>query len=178
MSDEIAKQEPQQLAIRPLEILKEAEEIFTNSMQRLSAALIQDCDPFETAKIHDWTKKTEKSIQAFKDNARERLNTFLQQHGQVVTEKGTLEMDFGNGWKQRAIPTNTTPSDKLTERVLRAKGLDLNVHMDKELKYCASDAKLRYLLEQELLTQAEYKQCFGELAYRIGASERVKEEEE
>lgn len=176
--DEIVKKEEHALAKSPLEWLKIADDTFTEAMQRMSAAIIQDTDATETALIHNFTKKSEASIKAFKDNARARLLTFILEKGQTVTEKGTLELSLSNGQVQRAVPTNTKPNDKLTERVLRAKGLDINTWMDKEVSYSVNERKMMELLQTEQLTETEYKQCFTEKAYRIGATQPAGEDED
>lgn len=164
------------IATKPLEWLKRADEIFTEAMQQLSAAIIQDCDSAEVARIHEWAKRSEASLKMFKDNARERAMAFILQSGKVVTEKGTLELEVGDGFVQRAIPTNTKPDHGKTERMLRAKGLSLDEHMDKLVSYEANDNKLRRLLDGEEITQAEYKSCFGELAYRVMPLTKVEED--
>lgn len=164
------------LTKKPLEWLEIADKTFTDAMAKVSAAIIQECDEYETMRIHDWVKRTQESTKMFQDNARERLLMFLLQKGTVVSEKGTLEIQAG-GIRQRAIPTNTKPDNKLTEQMLRAKGLDINEWMEKELKYVARDASLKELLREQRITQAEYESCFTEKAYRIGASEPIPVEE-
>jgi hypothetical protein len=181
MQDEVSITKSEQqgaLTKSPAEWLAIADDTFTTAMQRMSAALIQELDPAEVAAIHDFTKKADKSIQAFKDNSRERLLTYVLERGSQVTERGTLELDLGNGRVQRATPANTKPNDKLTERVLRSKGLDVGVWMDKEVKFVVNEVKLKELLETQQITESEYKQCFGKLEFRLGATEPKSEEEE
>lgn len=167
-------EEPQALALKPLEWLKLADQVFTESMAKMSAALIQDCDEHETMMIHNWVKKAAESTKMFQDNARARLMNFLIRNGSVVTDKGTLQIE-ANGWRQRAVPINTKPNDKLTEQMLRLKGFDINEYMDKTIKYSANSHKLKWLHEEQKITDSEYKSCFGETAYRIGAAEPIVE---
>ncbi len=177
--DEIVKAEVSNaLTVKPLEWLKKADEVFVEAMTRMSAAMIQECDSSEVAAIHDWTKKSEKSIQMFKDNARERLLSFILAKGEKVTDKGTLQISLDNGRVQRAIPTNTKPADRLTERMLRAKGLSIETYMNKVVKYTADERKLQTLLDTEQITTSEFKSCFDDISYRIGASEVTPEDEE
>lgn len=177
-TSEIVKKQEDSLVKSPLEWMRIAEDTFTDAMQRMSAAIIQDTDATETALIHNFTKRAEASIKSFKDNARNRLLTYILEKGTSVTEKGTLELPLSNGQVQRAVPTNTKPNDKLTERVLRAKGLSLDMYMDKEVKYCVNERKMAQLIQDEILTDAEYKQCFGEKAYRVGATQASGESED
>lgn len=174
MADEIVKKED-----APLDIFKqhlsETHNLFKDSMQNLSALLQQELTPTQLAVLHEWTSKSQATVKAFDENFRERLLIVLREQGTEVTAKGTLQIALDDGRVQRAVPTNTKPSDKLVENKLRSKKLDIKEWMREDVKYKVDEDKLKVLLARGLLTEQEYRDCFEERSYRV-SKPQLKEE--
>lgn len=164
----LALTEEKQLSVTPLERIKLAETEWVLVTAHLSTLLRADLNPTETALFHEFLKKREDDVKSFHKVVRERLEKVIVEKGSKVTDKGTLELDLGNGRVQRATVTKTAPDDKRTEAMLKRKGLSIDTHMDKDIKYKANEMKLRMLLEQQLITEADYKSTIPPVSYRIG----------
>lgn len=156
---------------QPAAIIRQTQDTWASIVQGLSSILQQNLTPAELALFHDFTEKSKKSIDAFKEIARDRLLSQVKSSGIRATDKGTLVLDLGNGNVQRAIPVSTKPKDKLVEAMLKRKGLLRDSWMDKTIIYTASESKLAELLDGKLITTDEYNSCFAEQTYRVGKSQ-------
>lgn len=171
MVDEIVKVDVQETGIvKPLDLLKNANETFVAVAQNLSALLQADLSPLEMALIHDWTSKKQDDIKDFDSLLQERILDYVKSNGKQVTEAGTLEVGLGDGRFQRITPTTTKPNDKLTERKLKSKGIPLDEGMDKSVKMIVNETKLAKLLADKKLSKEDYEECFAERSYRVGST--------
>lgn len=168
MTDSIIPAAPAELAITPKEALAFAENHLVAATALLSNAIREELSTEETALYHEWFLKKIDSIDAFRELMRKRLLEMVVQKGTKVTDKGTLELDLGGGRVQRASPTTTLPDDKLTERVLRDKQLEVSAHMNCTIKYKADESKLKILVEQGKLTADDLKKCYKPTTYKLG----------
>lgn len=160
-----------------LETIKHLDDSLANVAIALSELMRMDLRPAEVAAIHDFTDKTVKSLDAFKVLARNRIEAAVKESGVQVTEKGTKVLDLGNGRVQRISPTSTKPNNKKVESLLRSKKLPLDVWMLRTVSYAADESKLKELMDCKLITEEDFKGCFGETTYRVGKS-TVKGEDE
>jgi hypothetical protein len=168
MADSIVKAEPVAIAVTPKEALAFAENHWVASMQLLSNAIREELSNEDTALFHEWMLKKADDIDSFRELMRKRLLDVVKEKGTKVTDKGTLELDLGGGRVQRASPTTTLPDDKLTERVLKDKGVDATAHMNAIIKYKADESKLKALVEQGKLTADDLKKCYKPTSYKLG----------
>lgn len=176
MSDAIVTIEEAVLAKSPKEVLDFASNVLADTAYALSDLLRRDLSFGDTALFHDWCKKASKSLKSFEELLNERTKAAVIANGSKVTEKGTLELDVGDGKVQRVIPTKTTPDNELTERVLRDRGLSVESWMRRTVVYKADETLLKKLLENKMITEQEYKKCFGEVKYKLDKI-RMKDEE-
>lgn len=178
MSDELATVPQQQLAIKPLEALQFADQHWINATALLSQVMRGELDNKETALFHEWMLKRAEDVDEFRDVMRKRLLEIVKTKGSKVTDKGTLELDLGDGKVQRASPVTTLPDSKLTEQMLRNKKLSVDSYMLKTIMYKASDDTLKTLLAEKLITEDDYKSCFKPTSYKLGKTGRKGEDDE
>lgn len=163
---------------RPMEWLQEADTVLVKSVSHLSAAMVQELTDAEITSIHDFVDKAIKALKVFKDNARERVMAAIVLRGKPVTNRGTLEIELGNGRVQRAIPDDTGYDVDMVEKLLRAKNLDVNIYLDKKpIKYVVNEMRLMQMVAEGLLTSEELKQCKSPIVYKIGRTQAAKDEQ-
>lgn len=175
---QLAAQSTCQIAIKPLEALQFADQHWVAAAGLLSNILRSELTQKETALFHEWMLKRADDVDSFRELMRKRLLEMVRVSGVKVTEKGTLELDLGDGIVQRASPTTTLPDSKLTEKMLRSKKLSPDTYMLKTVTYKASNDTLKKLLEEKLITEEEYKSCFKETTYKLGKTSRKGEDDE
>lgn len=166
------------LSIAPKEALELSRTAFNNVTFLLSQAIQQELTPTEQADYHEWTSKAADSLKNFKEALRSRLLEVLTSQGTRVTEKGTLQIELGEGRVQRAVPSNTKPDDKLVESRVRAKDLSPEVWMDRVITYKVNESKLQSLVDSGQFTKEDYAACFKPTSYRVGKPQKIGESDD
>jgi hypothetical protein len=161
---EIVKEEEQQLTTTR-QLVEAANNMVATAAGYISEAL-RSCSEAETAYIHEWALKGQDSFKAFSETSRDRLLKYIKSHGQVVTEKGTLEVDLGGGRVQRAVPISTKPDDKLTEKMLRDNKLPIESVMYATQIWKVDTAKFE--AASKTWPKEMVDKCYKERSYRVG----------
>lgn len=161
--DEIVKKEEAQLTT-VAQFVSAANEHIASAAQLISEAM-RNASETEMPLIRTWALKGKESFEAFDKSTRESVLEVLKTKGRRVTAAGTLELDVGNGMVQRAVPTKTTPDDKLTEKALKDASLPTSECMDATVIYKVNPVKFA---EFEKRYPDLAKKCYKEVSYRVG----------
>lgn len=121
----------------------------------------------KVADAHDAARKVEDVAKQFAKAFRNKCLEAILAHGTRVTEKGTLELDLGNGLAQQAIPTKTGIDPEKLEGLLRAKGWVPERAMDPEISYKVNADKVAGLVHSGRITQGEREAIEYDLVYRV-----------
>ncbi len=173
MSDEIVKKE--QHALTTVSQYVDAANNYIASAATLISDALRTCSEEEVALIHEWALRGKESFEEFDKVTKGRLLEYMKTNARQVTEKGTLEIDIGNGRVQRATPTSTKPDDKLTEKVLRDNKLPPETCMLPTTSWKIDMSRFGNL--KTVLTEEEHARCFKPVSYRVGKT-KVKGEDD
>lgn len=147
---------PAAKGLTPNQLVDHAAKVAHQSLAMFAELFALTDAPVEVAveAYHVLHKQMEKPIEDLRKAAREGLMTALDWgESRFTVNTHTYEVKLEQ-------PVARTPDKASTAAVLSALGLDLEVGCDTEIVYKPSDEKLKKLLAEKKLTEAEYKACF------------------
>lgn len=103
-----------------------------------------------------------------RDMLKARVIELVTKNGKKVTEAGTMRMPMA-GLVMEIQPTGNGYDPKKVEALIRAKGLDVEHYMDKEIKYSINEGKMK---SAKKITHDEWETCRKEQGWKMMSPEK------
>lgn len=158
----IVQKKPSALAISPKAVAPTVTMALAAFAQSIVKAGLDDLT-FALDQLKQWTK-AQKDLKEVIDT---RLEPMILKAGEVVTDKGTVELTTGDGQVLRAQPTRTGYDPKKLEQVLRLNKVSPETCMDATVSYKINQSKLQVFLQAGILTEEQLKPALYEAHYSI-----------
>ena len=136
------------------------------ALEALSNALTK-VEPRELQDAWVLVKQVESAVEAMEAHLKQVIEGFVLEHGKDVGEKGGKQVVFPTGEMLRLRLHRTGVDSKKLEKLLRARGVDVETCMDARVSYAANTEKIDKAVAKGLLTAEDVASTYYDATWVV-----------
>jgi hypothetical protein len=142
------------------------EDLFKQGVVALAERLSGELTPIILTETYELIQTYEKALGKISEIAKKNLKAFVETNG-LVEEGSKQKVATIGEYQVTCRPVRTTFDPKRVEALLRAKNMNVEKGMDREISYTVNESKLQSLITTKKMTADEVESCRYPLTYSL-----------